>query len=421
MNTHFWIDSQSRLDAYRRARRLLCLGEHAKALALLDDACAHTPEPVLDELRARTRFACGQRDLAENICREALSRAPDNGPLHSLLGQLCMEAGRTAEAHQLFARVAASPRPTDEALLNLHALDAKGDHDESSASGDTQKGCGVVVTSLPPGNDGLHRACVGSWIRNGLRVLSLNAADELPALENSFPEVTFVPARRDAREEVGKPCVYVDDMLALLAEQPEALCGIINADILLRPDGLGHWLSRQAEQRLVFGSRADVDTARAAGPLQGRMYSVGFDYFFFPRSMATSLNAHGIALGTPWWDYLLPLSALGQQRRAGRVVSPVALHARHSQNWRLTQGWKNGMRVLEALMPENAGLLLGNMDMEHHNEGYAQTMAGFGVMLSQALNTAPDRLVCALAGEVTAPFDAEKTAFPFPTLRVSIS
>ncbi len=403
-----WIGEQHSLDAYRQARRLLLQGRDSEALAVLEASFPAPAPVVVEELCARILQARGEKAAAAEICRQALLRSPEHTGVATLLGQLHLAEGRGEEATTLFRSVAASPFPTDAALINLGLASAL---DPTDAPLDC-----ILATSIPPGVPTLYRSCVDSWLRQGFRILSLNAEDELTGLGRAYPEVEFIRARRDAREELGRPCVYVDDMLEILAQRSEPLCGLVNADIFLAPEpDLGAWLRTCAASRMVFGSRADV--ASHAAPV-GRIYNVGFDFFLFPTAWAGDVHTQDVALGTPWWDYLLPACALGQQRRVARVASPVVRHVRHPLNWRLGQGWRNGLRAIRALMPEGAGLLAKGMDLGSHNEGYAQFMAGLGMSLAETLNTLPEPLLFGGLASVRAPFDADKTRFPFPTLLV---
>jgi hypothetical protein len=408
-----WFDDQPGLDAFRRARAFLAEGRALEALAVLDglDGFGREALPAPGwELRVRALLALGREAEGRAACRKALELFPHDAELAALLGQIVLELGEAGEALGLFEAACRTAQPPDAALLNALALRPR----EIEAAPDAVPGA-VAATSIPPFHHEQHRLCVGSWLAQGLRVVSLNPPEELAELRAEHPGVEFYPARRDARAEAGRPCVHVDDLLELLAGQPEPVCAVINADVFLRPlDGLGAWLAARGAEGFVFGSRADVDALDAS---EGRMYHVGFDLFFFPRAMLPRLSAHGIALGTPWWDYALPLAALHSPEGAARIASPVALHVRHAQNWSLTQGWRNGLRLFRALYPDAAQALLAGADTSRHDETLARLLAGVAGAMARTLHAAPRRLLFPGAG--FAPLDKGAGRHPLPGLRVA--
>lgn len=398
------------MNAFRNARELLVAGRRPEALNRLEPLGKTCGAPEISEILAHTLFAEGFEDEAFSACRRALRTDPAHPGLNTLLGQFLLHQGETVQALDAFRSAAGGGTAPNEALLNMHGLNAARESD-GQRSPDAP---GVLITSIPPGDHECHGRCVASWRSQGFRVLSLNSATELDVLTPAFPDVEFIEAFADAREETGKPHVYVDDLLQVLAEQPERVCGIVNADILFRAEqGFGPWLRHHAAKGLVFGSRADMDSLSDTA---GRMYSVGFDYFLFPADSIPRLSAQGIPMGTPWWDYMLPLSAMDHSLPVSRVISPMALHKRHDLNWSQGLFWQNGLRVLKTLMDDRVGLLAEADTLVRHNEGYATLLAGVARMLAERLNAKPDRLLFNGKLRFQAPFDEHKYRFPFPTM-----
>ena len=398
-----WIRTQEGLNLFREARKRLARGEDREALELLRELHGTCRAPAAAELLAHTLFAQGEKDEASAVCLSALGERPDAPELNVLLGQFLMEK---KDFDGALARFAMAPK-ANVSLLNRHGL-----HRSRAASPVPSSPGGVLATSIPPVNAETHGRCIRSWLRQGFRVISVNTASELAVLAHTYPEVEFIEASRDARESTGKPCVFIDDILEALALQPEPVCGIVNADILfLQDDGLGDRLRQAARNRFVFGSRMDVDNGNDT---TGRMYHVGFDYFLFPTAWSREFDAGDMAMGTPWWDYTLPLSCLERQRPISRVAGPVALHERHALNWSLPLGWQNGLRVLKRLMPQHFGLLTDDV-LDQHNEGCTGLLAGLAAMLADTLNTRPEPLLLDTDTTFLAPFDAQRNRYPFPT------
>src|SRR4051812_19506683 len=110
---------------------------------------------------------------------------------------------------------------------------------------DRRSGDIVIATSIPPKlsriNDGrpfgedYQDLCIRSWRQCGFRILSVNHPGEIEVLSPRYPEVSFVPVHRDAREMSGRQTPYIADLLSALADRAEAVAGIANSDILFEP------------------------------------------------------------------------------------------------------------------------------------------------------------------------------------------
>jgi len=195
----------------------------------------------------------------------------------------------------------------------------------------------AVATSIPPvlvrQNDGraapdYQALCIQSWIGNGFRVLSVNFADEIPALAERYPGVTFIPTARDARQWTGRKNPYIADLLLALKDAEEPVLGLINSDLLFEPSTAWaeHLPSRVAET-MVVAHRYNTHSLQH-GAL--RRFQ-GLDCFFFDKSTALRAleNAWPFAIGAPWWDYWLPCIALLNNRTITVVDRPAILHLFH--------------------------------------------------------------------------------------------
>jgi hypothetical protein len=205
----------------------------------------------------------------------------------------------------------------------------------------------AVATSIPPNlsrNNAGHRldheyqkVCIASWFQCGFRVLSVNAASEIPQLKARYPDVVFVTAGRSASLEPSKPLIA--DLLGALAAASEPVLGIINSDIVFEPSSA--WQERLpdlVEYAVVTGQRND-----ASSLLEGtfRKYYWGFDHFFFDHAAAHDLkaNARNFAMGLAWWDYWLPACASFNGRSVVAVERPCVAHLIHKEPY-LDAGWR---------------------------------------------------------------------------------
>jgi len=188
-----------------------------------------------------------------------------------------------------------------------------------------------IVTSIAPHGIDNQRLAIASWRAHGFRAVSLNSKEEIAILQPSFPDIEFMPVKRDARKSYGKPFVYFDDFLSYLHDHDDRICGIVNSDIhLISHHALLSYFSREAKNGLVFGSRIDVDSL---ANLQGKMYHMGFDFFFFDRKLLDIYPPEEFCIGQPWWDYWMPIVALGKSIPVKRLMTPIAFHLNHAINW----------------------------------------------------------------------------------------
>ncbi len=239
----------------------------------------------------------------------------------------------------------------------------------------------TIATSIAPKEIEKQVLAVKSWIKLGFRVVSINCPEEINVLRQSFQEVEFVSARRDARGLFGKPLIYFDDFLEYFRKTNCEFCGIVNSDVLLSGDeGIIPFIQGQAKGSLVYGSRTDVDSLEV---LDGEVLETGFDFFFFDKSLISYFPESEFCLGVPWWDYWAPLIPALEGFQIKKLISPFAYHVRHSFKWDQEQWCSLAQKCFGYLLdrvnenfyedPDNNALaLLGQILSVNHNNDIRQ-------------------------------------------------
>jgi len=193
-----------------------------------------------------------------------------------------------------------------------------------------------IFTSLVPrqitdSDSNRQQLAIDSWQKAGFQPVSLNCADEAVQIAELFPQVEVRKVQRDGCGVVGKPVVYVDDLLAAVIAEKSQVSGIVNSDIIFRANvDLPAEMSRLAQKSLVYGCRLDIDSA---GDTRGRIYDIGFDYFFLDKKLAAAYPQSGLCMGAPMWDYWMPLICSKLQSPPQFLRNSIAWHISHPQNW----------------------------------------------------------------------------------------
>ena len=174
----------------------------------------------------------------------------------------------------------------------------------------------VVATSLSPTDDReVQSAAMGSWLAHGCTVVSVNTAAEIETLSPAYPDVRFVTAERTSERFAGRTVPLIYDLLQAAKSHANdgQTVGITNADIYLRSaTGLSAFIAKAARGSVILGPRLDVpDPASFSNynPDTDPVYSVGYDYFFMSRDVVDDFEDSPFAMGMPFWDYWLPLTA----------------------------------------------------------------------------------------------------------------
>jgi hypothetical protein len=208
----------------------------------------------------------------------------------------------------------------------------------------------TVATSIAPRNIEQQQGAIASWINIGFEVISVNSKAEIQVLSEYFKNVTFIEAKRNASEIVGKPLIYFDDILQSLEASNSQICGVINSDIYLYADDeMVQYILKEAQYGLVYGSRIDITSLDS---LEGEEFFHGFDYFIFCNEIIKLYMKSDFCLGVPWWDYWVPLVPSIKGFRIKQLITPFAYHIKHEDRWSGNQFNEFGIKFLNYLINE---------------------------------------------------------------------
>ena len=208
----------------------------------------------------------------------------------------------------------------------------------------------VIVTSIAPGKTEIQQAAIKSWLDLGFSVVSLNNLAEINQLQPIYKNVVFYPVKRDAKAEVGRALVYLDDIFLYLKERGTKISGIVNSDIRLKAgDNFCSFINKQAENTAIICSRLDVDGEEDTS---GEFYLKGFDAFFFDKKFVEIFPSSKLCLGLPWWDLWLPGIAIKKGWNLKYLTTPVAYHVKHEMNYDNDLWQTTGIHFTEFFQPE---------------------------------------------------------------------
>lgn len=357
-------------------------GDAPAALRAAERLCRQRPNQALPVVElARLLLAEGAPDKAIPLLEQVLRRNDQHVEALKLLGSAHMQQGDLPRAYVFFGQAVRRAPADSFAWINYHVLGRRLRPDEW-----TVKGCmpttarPVVATSIPPKGLEISRRAVDSWVRLGFQVISVNTARERDLLVSRFPDVGFCVNEDTALAEYGRDYQFLDALLDALAQTGEPLCGIINADIVLRGEP-EDWdrLCGAATNRLVYGSRVNVLHPEAD---YGTLLEPGFDFYFFPAAFLARIPRTGFVIGQPVWDVFLPAWAARCGIARSFCYSPVALHVEHPVQWSRTNNSRLLTMAVSWLAPELARMVVADAGCQ----GYLRV---FTSALAQMLNRAP--------------------------------
>jgi hypothetical protein len=199
-----------------------------------------------------------------------------------------------------------------------------------------------ILTSIPPSlsrtdsvgtnvGETYQKACIHSWIQQGFAPISVNPTHELQLIRDRFRELKVEPVARDATALIGRPLVYLHDLLSAGIAQGDGPVALTNADIIIdAPFSLVERVARLEPRRALFGRRLEVASMSSR---QGWTQLFGYDFFAIHSDDLRRLADAGFVFGAPWWDYALPTALLAAGVQPELIEEPFAFHLVHPERW----------------------------------------------------------------------------------------
>jgi hypothetical protein len=186
----------------------------------------------------------------------------------------------------------------------------------------------LIATSLIPNHRlDVQTQAIRSWLKLGLKVISLNCPDEISQLKTDFPTVEFVPQENTGLEITGKPVMFIAEILNYFSSQSTEIVGIVNSDIKLDTSSTTlEMIKLHSKEAFYFGPRYEVENFET---MEGPIDPWGFDYFFFDKSFTSLWPNHQFCMGMPFWDHWFPLMAILHGKKVSRPTLPFGWHIPH--------------------------------------------------------------------------------------------
>lgn len=265
--------------------------------------------------------------------------------------------------------------------------------------------------------------CVAAWQACGFRVITVNAASEVPQIRAFYPDVEIAVAARDMSALCGKPLVPLAEMVAILCETGSPVGGIVNSDVFLPAWDMTGWLAdclgpaRLAD--CLFLNRQDLSHPASA---TGTIYKYGFDAFFFRLAALEEISLDPFTIGLPWWDYYLPMALILKGFRVANIERIPLRHFAHSQKWTadswdyMFEVFRERLRDQFVLLEKKRGLempaLTALVEQDQMTRRASQSAGGHGAggpvgevgrLYREAYSASVADLIFQLSGMVSAP------------------
>lgn len=217
---------------------------------------------------------------------------------------------------------------------------------------------------------------------HGQPVYTLNHSRETALIKPHLPDWVIPLERRFARA-YGRDYLPFTEICAAGRSRrpdPEDRILLVNSDISLAdPEQLPKLRNNAAD--LVFGSRMDVtETGRPAGH-----YRKGYDVFSLRAAALDVLDMPDFYMGIPWWDYVLPLTAILGGYSVERLDTDAFHHELHPQRWSLVSFDHIGWQCMQRLLPPELG---GGLPSHRRVLAFAQATNRFLNDLAPSTGTA---------------------------------
>lgn len=178
-----------------------------------------------------------------------------------------------------------------------------------------------------------QKLAIESWKKLGFSVISCNVKEEIDVLKTYFKDIEFYELKRSGKNIYGKPYPHAYDLIQVLENQEDPICGIINSDIHLRgfSNSIQAFIEKETEGKMLYLHRYDIDKLEQ---VTGKYYFSGIDAFFFNKKNLHAYSDENFFVGRPEWDHWMVYSTLMAGLDICEIKNPVAFHVKHQQRWK---------------------------------------------------------------------------------------
>lgn len=213
-------------------------------------------------------------------------------------------------------------------------------------------------------------ACIDSWQQAGFYPISVNSQQEIDGASKNTHAVCYKSVNRDAGELLGKPLIFVNDMLNVADTIADGPVAIANADILLMNTSTTLDTIRDIKpgQCLVI-KRFDIESMESK---EGIEDTQGYDFFAFHSTDIPKYTDTQFIFGVPWWDHYFPLRMAMHGIKIMTINTPFAFHLNHNERWDPDLWVKYGLKFAEKMKSDLSGQKTFDV---HFKNAYADPFA----------------------------------------------
>ncbi len=194
----------------------------------------------------------------------------------------------------------------------------------------------VIGTSVSPRNVEKQIYAINSWLKNGFRVVSCNTKEEIDMLKPLFNQVNieFVEVIRDAKEIAEKSLPYIHDILSVIAEKTEQICGFSNSDIVMPciDEELYQYICDETENSLLYTHRYEINDYKDIENMNWKIHIDGIDMFFVDKKIAKDFFDDQFFVQSVW-DLCLLTKCKIKGVTIKELINPIAFHISHPVYW----------------------------------------------------------------------------------------
>ena len=193
----------------------------------------------------------------------------------------------------------------------------------------------IVITSISPVHANDQKKAVDSWIKSGLKVISLNCKREIEEIKDLYTNVTFIETYRTMEKHFDKPVIQISAMLDYAKSMDEDYFLFTNSDVEIElTNELKTGIKNVMDNKIIICNRNDYGDDKT----KAHQYYQGIDLFFIHKKFLGIYPQAMYACGQCFWDYWIPFTAMKSGIDIALIKNKIAFHKKHDlqyshDNW----------------------------------------------------------------------------------------